>query len=563
MNFPVGISDFSEIRSNGYYYIDKTGLIRELLKTPAAKVTLITRPRRFGKTLNMSMLAHFFDMRMDSRKLFEGLEISEYPALCEEWMNQRPVLFLTFKDVAGLDFASARGMLRNYMAQICNEHYYLAESGRVNENDRKVFCQLADTVDGRITDDQLKTSLALLMRLMQAHFGKRVVLLLDEYDVPLAKANSGGYYREMLEVIGTMLSTALKDSRSLRFAVVTGCLRIAKESIFTGTNNFTTDTISDSRYHEFFGFTQRETQRILEDAGGGRYLEKVRRWYDGYHFGGMDIYCPWDVLNYVQKGITEGTWEPENFWEHTSDNAIIGSFLKRRDFDVTEKFELLLDGGYVKENVSENLTYDLLASSEDNLWSFLYLTGYLTKVREEELLPGDVLEEKQTALRIPNAEVMDIFRKSVVKWFQEKAVLSDRSRLFGVIWQADGESLTEILSDLLFDTISFHDYAESFYHAFLTGLFSSAGYVVESNYENGLGRSDLVIKDRGNRRAAVIEAKIAVSEDGMEKACRDALEQIEEKQYARKIERSGFRTVLRFGIAFYRKKCLAVAEPPS
>ena len=225
MNFPVGISDFSEIRSNGYYYIDKTGLIRELLKTPAAKVTLITRPRRFGKTLNMSMLAHFFDMRMDSRKLFEGLEISEYPALCEEWMNQRPVLFLTFKDVAGLDFASARGMLRNYMAQICNEHYYLAESGRVNENDRKVFCQLADTVDGRITDDQLKTSLALLMRLMQAHFGKRVVLLLDEYDVPLAKANSGGYYREMLEVIGTMLSTALKDSRSLRFAVVTGCLR--------------------------------------------------------------------------------------------------------------------------------------------------------------------------------------------------------------------------------------------------------------------------------------------------------------------------------------------------
>lgn len=318
----------------------------------------------------------------------------------------------------------------------------------------------------------------------------------------------------------------------------------------------TTDTISDNRYNEYFGFTDEETEELLKNAGLEDRLELVRQWYDGYHFGDMDIYCPWDVLNYVDKAISQGLRKPENFWEHTSGNTIIRQFLMRTEFDVTEKFETLLAGGYIKEEISENLTYDSLTSSEDNLWSLLYMTGYLTKARADEEKTEDMAEDSRTALCIPNAEVMDIFRKSVVEWFNDKSVNSDRRELFSALWNGDAERLTELLSDLLFDTISYHDYAESFYHAFVTGLVASAGYIVESNYENGLGRSDIVVKDRRKRRAVVIEAKIAAEENTMEKECRNALFQIEEKQYVRKLERSGFRKIIRYGIAFYKKECL-------
>lgn len=318
----------------------------------------------------------------------------------------------------------------------------------------------------------------------------------------------------------------------------------------------TTDTISDNRYNEYFGFTDEETEELLKNAGLEDRLELVRQWYDGYHFGDMDIYCPWDVLNYVDKAISQGLRKPENFWEHTSGNTIIRQFLMRTEFDVTEKFETLLAGGYIKEEISENLTYDSLTSSEDNLWSLLYMTGYLTKARADEEKTEDMAEDSRTALCIPNAEVMDIFRKSVVEWFNDKSVNSDRRELFSALWNGDAERLTELLSDLLFDTISYHDYAESFYHAFVTGLVASAGYIVESNYENGLGRSDIMVKDRRNRRAVVIEAKIAADEDATEKECEEALQQIEKNQYAKKIERSGFRKVIRYGIAFYKKECL-------
>lgn len=559
LKIPVGVSDFEKIRGNGYYYIDKSGLITELLKTESTEVTLITRPRRFGKTLNMSMLSCFFDIRKDSRALFEGLEVSKEQKLCEDWMNQWPTLFVTFKDVHGLNFESAKGMLRERVANLCNEHIYLTESEKVNENDRKVLKQLADTVDGKVSDAQLKTSIALIMRMMKAYYGKPVILLLDEYDVPLAKASSHNYYDEMLEVIKTIMNTAFKDNNSLRFAVITGCLRIAKESIFTGTNNFTTDTISDNRYREFFGFTHKEVDRLLQEAECKEHAEQVQTWYDGYHFGDADIYCPWDVLNYVQKVVTEDLKKPENFWEHTSDNAVIGLFLDRTDFDVTEKFETLLNGGYIKESISENLTYNFLTSSEENLWSILYLTGYLTRERKEILDAADQLGDNEIALKIPNAEVLDIFRKSIVTYFNQKAVRSDRTELFDAMWSGDAAKLSEILSGLLFDTISFYDYAESFYHAFMAGLLSSAGYVVESNYENGLGRSDIVVKDRSKRRAVVFEAKIAVSDGMLVQECKKALGQIEDKQYARKLERSGFQTVIRYGIAFYKKNCLVKA----
>ena len=556
ISVPIGNSDFREIREEGYYYIDKTGLIEELLHKQGTKITLITRPRRFGKSLGMSMLAHFFDSREDSRRLFEGLKVSGNKELCEKWQNQYPVLFLSFKDIDGLDFEGAKDMLRSRIFELCMEHSYLEKSEKVSEYARTFFSQMSDIVNGKMTDAQLKTSISLIIQMMQKYYGKQVILMIDEYDVPVAKANINGYYEQMIDLIRGILSAALKDNTALKFAILTGCLKITKESIFTGTNNFTTDTISDRRYNEYFGFTHKEVEKLLQDAEMENKLELVQQWYDGYHFGDMDIYCPWDVLNYVKKVLEQGLEKPENFWEHTSDNAVIEQFLEKTDFDVTEKFETLLSGNYIKETINENLTYNFLASSEENLWSLLYMTGYLTKVKPEDMEKDDKLEAGQTALRIPNAEVTDIFRKSVVEWFHKKVMNSDRRELFSALWNGDAEALTELLSDLLFDTISFHDYAESFYHAFVTGMVVSAGYIVESNYENGLGRSDIVVKDRRKRRAVVIEAKIAADENTMEKECRNALFQIEEKQYARKLERSGFRKVIRYGISFYKKECL-------
>ena len=417
LNIPVGISNFEEIRQRGYYYIDKTALIRELLKTTGTKVTLITRPRRFGKTLGMSMLESFFDIRKESVTLFKGMNIMKSDELCREWMNQYPTLFLTFKNIDGLTFANAYGKLKFEISELYKQHSYLLKSDKISEEDKELFRILS----GRTADEiEIQRSLQFLMKLMMLHYQKRVILLLDEYDVPLAKASNHSYYDQMLEVMKLMLNTALKDNPALQFAVLTGCLRISKESIFTGVNNFTTDTISDNRYNEFFGFTEGEVKALLNTCEHMEQLETIREWYDGYRFGNLEIYCPWDVLNYVMKLLTEDLHKPENFWEHTSDNAIIGSFLERTDFDVTEKFEILLNGGYIKEVITENLTYDFLTLSEENLWSLLYLTGYLTKVGEKELDEQDYLEQKQTALKIPNAEVKDIFRKSVVEWFYKK-----------------------------------------------------------------------------------------------------------------------------------------------
>lgn len=560
IKIPVGRSGFADIRKHGYYFIDKSNLIVELLKTDATQVTLITRPRRFGKTLGMNMLSEFFDIQKNSVNLFEGLAISDHKELCLQWMNQYPTLFLTFKDVGGNTFDSAFGMLKNIIAEAYNTHYYLKDSSLVNENDKKVFLQLADTVDGQPTQEQIKTSIALLMRMMHMHYGKPVILLLDEYDVPMAKASRSyngqkEYYNEMLDIMSPLISTAIKDNRSLKFAVISGCLKIAKESIFTGTNNFVSDTISDTRLNEYFGFTQSEVDQLLADTGLAAHISEIKEWYDGYHFGDFDIYCPWDVMNHVNNLILKPDAPPQSFWEDTSDNSILRTFLKRTTFDVQDKFEILLSGGFIKEFIEEKLTYDVIDSSEKNLWSLLYSTGYLTKVQSEEeanigLLPG------QYPLKIPNREVMDLFRKSIQNWLAEKPIYSDRSELFSALWDGDAKRLTELISDLLFDTISYFDYQENFYHAFILGLVSNAGFVVESNYENGLGRSDILIKDRKNRRAVVIEAKASASENMMEKDCSDALLQIEEKQYARKAEHSGFKRVVRLGMAFWKKRCL-------
>ena len=552
LKIPVGISDFAKIRNYGYYYVDKTGLISELLED-IAEVTLITRPRRFGKTMGMSMLANFFDIRKDSKAMFEGLEISKNESLCSEWMNQWPVLFLTFKDVDGLTFASAKEMLLNRIAAIYNDHSYLLEGTRVQENDRKVFERLADEVSGNPTDAMLKTSIVLLMRLMRNHYGKPVILLIDEYDVPIAKASAKGYYPEMLEVIKGLMSTALKDNDALRFAVITGCLRIAKESIFTGTNNFVSDTISSSHLNEYFGFTQADVDRLLKDADCQEHADDIKNWYDGYHFGDLDVYCPWDVMNYLRDLQRNPKAKPASYWKNTSDNSIIRSFIDYAGRSISRKLETLLSGGYILQRIEENLTYDYLHSSEENLWSILYLTGYLTQVREEDL--PDPLPEKISALMIPNAEVQEIFETTIQKWFDESAQTWNRKALFDAVWSGNTETLTEQMNKLLRKTISYHDYKEDFYHAFLAGIFAGAGYEVDSNKEHGEGRSDVVVLDPEGDRVAIFEAKYSRTQDAMSKDCAAALEQIEDRQYAKEFE-DDYDSVLCYGIAFYKKRCL-------
>ena len=553
LKIPVGISDFAKIQNYGYYYVDKTGLIADLLEKETAEATLITRPRRFGKTMGMSMLANFFDIRKDSQAMFEGLEISKNTALCSEWMNQWPVLFLTFKDVDGLTFASAKEMLLNRIAVIYNDHSYLLEGTRVQENDRKVFERLADEVSGNPTDAMLKTSIVLLMRLMRNHYGKPVILLIDEYDVPIAKASAKGYYPEMLEVIKGLMSTALKDNDALRFAVITGCLRIAKESIFTGTNNFVSDTISSSHLNEYFGFTQEDVDQILEDANCQEHAADIKNWYDGYHFGDLDVYCPWDVMNYLRDLQRNPKAKPASYWKNTSDNSIIRSFIDYAGRSISRKLETLLSGGYVIQKIEENLTYDYLHSSEENLWSILYLTGYLTQVREEDL--PDPLPEKMSALMIPNAEVQEIFETTIQKWFDESAQTWNRKALFDAVWSGNTETLTEQMNKLLRKTISYHDYREDFYHAFLAGIFAGAGYEVDSNKEHGEGRSDVVVLDSEGDRVAIFEAKYSRTQDAMSKDCAAALEQIEDRQYAKEFEED-YDSVLCYGIAFYKKRCL-------
>ena len=547
-NIPIGISEFEKIRKNDYYYVDKTELIQALLKTEPAEITLFTRPRRFGKTLVMSMLASFFDIRRENGDLFKGLKVAKDQKLCQGWMNQWPVIFLSFKDVGGECFEDAYGLLQSVISQLYVEHTYLEESTEIDESYKDIFGRLKRR-QGNKTDVQI--SLRVLMRMMQVYYRKQVILLIDEYDVPMAKAGSKAYYNEMLDVIGTMMSQALKDNTALKFSVITGCLRISKESIFPGTNNFVADTIADERFSNYFGFTNEEVQRLLEDTGNIKYQGQIKKWYDGYCFGKTEIYCPWDVLCYLNKLAFESESEPENFWENTSHNDIIRTFLSCEGMDVTDSFERLLAGETIEVEITDNLTYENLTDSEENLWSVLYLTGYLTKDNRQPLQG-----KSKVFLKIPNAEIMDIFRKSVVRWFDERIAVRDRSSLFKALWNEDVSSLSGLISDLLFETISYHDYAESFYHAFLAGLFTNAGYIVESNYESGLGRPDLVIKNKKKRQAVIIEIKIADSMQSLQKSAEKAMDQIEDMRYADGIFAQGYQKVIKYGAAFYRKNCL-------
>lgn len=550
LNIPVGVSDFEQIRKNGYYYIDKSGLIAEILKRESVAVTLITRPRRFGKTLGMSMLANFLDIRKDSRELFDNLSISKNVDLCDKWMNKCPTIFLSFKDVDGLNFDSAYDMLAATIADLYKEHLYLLDSDKINEYDKEIIKRI---VENRATVTEVKKSLYTLIKAMKMHYGSPVILLLDEYDVPIAKASSNGYYVEMLDIIKALMSTALKDNTSLKFAVMTGCMRIAKESIFTGTNNMVSDSIVASGLNEYFGFTQDNVEKLLYDADMLNHADDIKEWYDGYHFGKFDVYCPWDVMNYIRDLKNDITGKPVSYWKNTSDNAIIRSFIDIAGNSIAPKLETLMAGGYIIQRVEENLTYDFLHSSEDNLWSVLYLTGYLTKVRENEL--NEELPDDMTALIIPNKEIQEIYETTVQKWFVDSAKNSDRKSLFAAVWSGNIEKLTKELNTLLRMTISYHDYGEDFYHAFLAGIFAGAGYMVQSNKEHGEGRSDIVVMDSRGGRVAIFEAKYVKEVSRMNNACEDAILQIKEKMYAEDFSDS-YDKVLVYGIAFYKKRCM-------
>ena len=399
----------------------------------------------------------------------------------------------------------------------------------------------------------------LLTRLMWQQYGKPVILLIDEYDVPVAKANSNGYYEEMLDVMKGLMQ-ALKDNQALCFAVITGCLKIAKESIFTGTNNFISDTITDSRLNEYFGFVQSEVDQILKDADVEDKAESIKEWYDGYHFGDFDVYCPWDVMNYLLELQYNPKAKPVSYWKNTSDNAVIRSFIDYAGGNITGKLETLLAGDIIVQRVDESLTYDYLHSSEDNLWSMLYLTGYLTKARKEDY--DGKLPDGTMALMIPNAEIKEIFETTVIKWFDDSTKKCNRSALFDAVWNGDSENLTKEMNALLRRTISYHDYKEDFYHAFLAGIFTGAGYMVDSNKEHGEGRSDVVVYDPINGRVAIFEAKYTKSLDKLESACDAALQQIDDRMYAKEYE-DDYDQILCYGISFFKKRCMVKKKQSS
>ncbi|MBR1477279.1 MAG: AAA family ATPase, partial [Lachnospiraceae bacterium] len=442
MDFKVGVgkSDFAALRESGNYYVDKTELIYELVNDTDNEVTLFTRPRRFGKTLMMSMIENFFSIRKDSAHIFEGLAITEHKDFCKEWMNQYPVLFISFKDAEADTFESAYKMLGTSIADLCKKLLEVEGSASVNQADRDVFNRL---MYQKAEEQDIRNSLKTIMRMMNAIYGKKVILLIDEYDVPLAKASErdtskNGYYSKMLDVIKGIMSTALKDNEFLQFAVITGCLRIAKESIFTGTNNFASYSVLDKSFSQYFGFTNDEIDRMLVAADRTSRKDTIKEWYDGYVFGNSFVYGPWDVINFLSELRKYPDARPKNYWKNTSHNGILLTFVKRTDFDVAGKFEKLLNGGNIIQTITDGLTYDTLHSTEDNLWSVLLMTGYITKTDPDE--DGDTV-----SLKIPNKEISSIFQDSVVRYFTDTVNTDTIKELIESLWEKDENTAGEVL----------------------------------------------------------------------------------------------------------------------
>ncbi len=559
LKLPVGIENFEEIRKNRFYYIDKTRFIEQLV-TAGGKVTLFTRPRRFGKTLNMSMLRCFFEIGADA-SLFEGLYIAENRVLCKEHMGKYPVIFLSLKSVEGRTFEDAGYRMMELIGMEAERFGFLAESEYLSENERNRYKAMVSLHNGANAMDEkiLISSLRILSQLLYKHFGQKAVILIDEYDVPLDKAFQNGYYHEMVSLIRGLFGMALKTNDSLAFSVLTGCLRITKESIFTGLNNFKVLSILDVRFDEQFGFTDHEVRKILEDYNLESHLEETKEWYDGYHFGKADIYCPWDVINYVDQLRYDETADPQDFWSNSSGNAIVRRFIDKADVSTKNEIEHLIAGEQIEKEIVPELTYDEVDKNLENLWSVLFTTGYLTH--------DGRTESGKYRLVIPNREIRNLFIKKIREWFADVTRNDGKvlEELCSAFVNKDADKIEQIFGDYLWNTISIRDTAvakerkENFYHGILLGLLGyRSNWLIWSNAESGIGYSDILIEVPTNRTGIVIEVKYADDGD-LDAACEQALEQIEKKDYVAKLKQDGMKNFIRYGIACFKKMCKVVA----
>ena len=554
---PVGFENFQQVIESGFYYVDKTKLIEQLLENWSA-VNLFTRPRRFGKTLNMSMIKYFFEAGTD-KSLFNGLYISNNKELCEEYMGKYPVIFLTLKGVEGLTFEKAKKDLIQLIGDEASRFKFLLTSDKLDEFEKEQYLGFLRIKDGSycIEENVLTSSLKLLSKLLYHHYGKKAIILIDEYDVPLDKAFNYGYYKEMVSLMRVFLGNALKTNDSLQFAVLTGCLRVSKESIFTGLNNFKVFSIDDKYYDEEFGFTNEEVKKLLEDYNLQDNFPKVKEWYDGYRFGEAEIYCPWDVINYVYDCVNNSTTEPKAYWINSSGNDLVKRFIAKANKSTQREIEQLVEGNAIKKFIRLDLTYDEIDNSIDNLWSVLFTTGYLTQCGKAE---NGVYK-----LIIPNKEIREVFVLKIQEWFNEKvdAEPAKIDSLCEAFVSEDVETIQMLLNEWLWKSISIRDTAarndrkENFYHGFLLGLLSKQDdWIVESNSENGVGYSDISII-LPSRKGIIIELKYA-NDGNLEEACKDALNQIKDKKYAEGLKKEDVEQVVSYGIAFNKKKCMVV-----
>lgn len=548
---PVGVENFEDLRRNGYYYVDKTLFIKELIDMKG-KVNLFTRPRRFGKTLNMSMLRYFFEHgKYNNSELFRGLKIMEAGKKYLSHMGKYPVISVSLKSMKQYSYELSFEMLKKAVEGEFSRHWpEIEKSGKLTDEKLERYLRIRDL---KGTESDYADSLKFLSECLYLCYGQRTVILIDEYDVPLENAYFSGFYDRMVALIRSLFESALKTNDNLEFAVVTGCLRISKESIFTGLNNLKIMSITSRTYAEHFGFTPEEMEQMLKDYGLEDNLETVRQWYDGYRFGETEVYNPWSVINYVDSCYHNKNAFAKPYWSNTSSNSIVRNLVEHADISVKQEIEDLIAGGTIEKPIHEDITYDDMDSTQDNLWNFLFFTGYLKKISERQ--EGETIYME---MAIPNSEVRYVYKNAVLRWFEKKTEQKELSPLYESILNGDTEKMAEILSENLMETISFYDYQESYYHGFLVGMLKNIGnYIVQSNRESGNGRPDILLKYPSVRgKAVIIEIKVSKSYQGLGEKCDEALEQIEAQRYEEALRQEGYQNILKYGVAFYRKECM-------
>ena len=548
---PIGVDNLKTLITKEYYFVDKTLFIRDLLNMKG-EVNLFTRPRRFGKTLNMSMLRYFFELNEDNRALFEGTKIMSAGEEYLKWMGQFPVISLSLKSMKQPTFELSLEMLKQAVAEEYGRHWKLMESDpHLSDAKRERYLRIRDW---KGTEADYASALKFLSECLYDCTGKKSVILIDEYDVPLENAYFAGFYGKMIALIRSLFESALKTNENLEFSVVTGCLRISRESIFTGLNNLKIMSITADAYAEYFGFTPDEVEEMLRFYDLDKNLKTVRQWYDGYQFGSTEVYNPWSVINYVDSCRTNKDAFARPYWSNTSSNSIVRTLVEKADMSAKQEIEALIEGKTITKPIHEDITYEDMDSTQDNLWNFLFFTGYLKKIRERQ--EGETIYME---MAIPNSEVRYVYKNTVLRWFEEKTDKKELSPLYESILNGNTEKMAEILSENLMETISFYDYQESYYHGFLAGMLKNIGnYIVLSNRESGNGRPDILLKYPSVRgKAVIIEIKVSKTYQGLEEKCDEALRQIEEQRYEEELRQEGYQNIMKYGVAFYRKECMA------